>query len=80
MLLRSREKAIDGIHGLLKLLDEFEMLLVAPGVAETEQLTVHDGHAVLQIVAKALEVIGEPSQFAGIDNSLAHDGTSPKKC
>src|SRR5262245_8461366 len=48
VLIGDGDEAVEHLHGLLELLDELLMLLVAPAVAEAEQLAVQHRHLVVQ--------------------------------
>src|SRR5262245_51696201 len=52
VLVGQLDEAGDDGHGLLELLGELGVLLVAPGVAQAEHLAVQHRHAVLQLVVE----------------------------
>src|SRR5438132_8570512 len=52
------------------------MFLIAPGVAETEQLAVQGRDLGLQFVVEAFQALREAAQLLGIDNGLRHAASS----
>ena len=74
VLLRVGHERFQDMGGLLELLQEAIMLLIAPGVPQPEHLPVQGGHAVAQLLAERLEVVSETADFRGIDNCLSHAG------
>jgi cation diffusion facilitator family transporter len=75
MLFRAADKGFQHMGGLLEFLDEVLVFLVAPGVAQSGQLTVQHGHAVAQFFTELFEVVRKAADFCGIDNRLGHGGS-----
>jgi hypothetical protein len=67
------EEVVDDVHRLLELLGELLVLLVAPGVAQADELAVQACHAIAQLGVEELEMVGEAPQLDGVDDRLGHD-------
>ena len=63
-------------HGLLKLLGEFGLLLIAPGLLLAAKRRANASHLCLHIAVEFLQVGGESAQFSWINNCFGHGITS----
>jgi hypothetical protein len=72
MLIGDLKEMLNYVQGLLELLGELHMLLVAPGVAEPRHLRVQSGQSLPQVAIELLEVMRETPQFQGINDCLGH--------
>src|SRR5437763_1483240 len=66
------QKLLDRPERCLELLTELFVFLVAPGVAEVNELTVQHAHPVLEFGVELLERLGEPPDLGGVDDGLGH--------
>ena len=65
MLVGGFEKRLEHIHGFFELARELLVLLVAPGVAQADELAVQGGDTLAQVAVELLEVMGEAPQLDG---------------
>jgi len=72
MLVGRFEEVVDDVHCFLELLPEFLVLLVAPGVAQADELPVQRRDAVANLGVELFEVVGKTAQLEGVDNRLGH--------
>src|SRR5688572_14390110 len=62
----------DDLHVLVEVLDEFLVLLVSPRRAQGVQLCAQRRQPLLEFLVELLEVVGETTQFDGVDDGLRH--------
>ena len=72
MLIRRLEEMLDDVHRFLELLPEFLVFLIAPGVAQADELAVQCRHAVAHLGVELLEVMGKTAQLEWVDDRLGH--------
>jgi hypothetical protein len=72
VLIGDFEEVFDHVQGLLELRRELDMLLIAPGVAQPNQLGVQSRQAFAHIAVELLEVVSEAPQFERINDGLRH--------
>ena len=68
-------EAVQGLERLIEFHRKFPLLLISPGLAETNEAAVQDRHLVLEFSVETLEILGESSEFFRIDNGFGHGGT-----
>ncbi len=72
LLLRRFHETTEDLNGLGELLREALLLLIAPGIAESRELSLEDGELVLQFVVEVFQVLSKATQLRRINNGLGH--------
>ena len=73
------EKFFDDRDGLLELLHEAIVFLIAPGIAERQKLGVHRRKIAPNVAVEDLEAMGESAQLGRIDDGLRPATNSNEK-
>jgi hypothetical protein len=70
LLIGRAHELMQRAHGLLKFLGELLVLLIAPGVAQTPELALQAGHAVMELAVELLQFMGKAFQIFWTGDSL----------
>jgi hypothetical protein len=73
MLVGHVEELFEDGDRLLEFLDEAIVLLVAPSVAQGQELGMEGGEVGPHVAIEDFEVMSESAKFGGVDNCLSHE-------
>jgi hypothetical protein len=72
------DEALEHMDGFVERLAELVVLLVAPRVPQSDELTVNSREVGRQIAIEALQAMREATQFGGVNDRLRHGFRSPE--
>jgi hypothetical protein len=78
MVLGVLHELVEDFHFLLKILNEFVMLLISPRIAQGDHLPVDARDLCLKFLVESFEILSKAAKFGRVDNCLCHESTSSR--